>query len=64
MWPVSTAYSFPHNESVSKSEARTRSRREPPDERKARRGKQNQQRQELFEGSLEIDTFEHTEPES
>ena len=64
MWSISTAYSFPRNESVLKAEARTRSRRELPDEGKARRGKQNQQRQELFEDSLEIDIFEHTEHES
>ncbi len=63
MWSISTAYSFRHNESVSKAEARTGSRRESPDEGKARRGKQNQQRRELFEDSLEIDVFEHTEPE-
>ena len=64
MRSISTAYSFPRNESVLKTEARTGSRREAPDKRKARRGKQNQQQQELFEGPLEIDTFEHTEPES
>ena len=63
MWSISTAYSFPRNESVLKAEARTGSRRKSPDEEKARRGKQNQQRPELFEGSLEIDTFQHTEPE-
>ncbi len=63
MRSISTAYSFPRNESVLKAEARTGSRREALDKRKARRGKQNQQRQEPFEGSLEIDTFEHTEPE-
>ena len=62
MWSISTAYSFPHNESVSKAEARTGSRRDSPDERKAKRGKQNQQQEQPFEGSLEIDTFEHTEP--
>ncbi len=64
MWSISTDYSFPHNESVSKAEAGTGSRRESPDKGKARRGKQNQQRQELFEDSLEIDIFEHTEHES
>ena len=63
MRSISTAYSFPRNESVLKPEARTGSRREVPDKRKARRGKQNQQRRELFEDSLEIDIFEHTEPE-
>ncbi len=63
MRSISTAYSFPRNESVLKKEARTGSRREAPDKRKTRRGKQNQQQQELFEGPLEIDTFEHTEPE-
>ena len=63
MWSISTAYSFPRYERVLKGEARTRSRREPPDEEKARRGKQNQQRPELCEGSLEIDTFQRAEPE-
>ena len=63
MWSISTAYPYPHNESVLKAEARRGSRREQSDEGKARRGKQNQQQQEPFESSLEIDPFEHTEPE-
>ncbi len=63
MWSISTAYSYPHNESVLKAQARKGSRRELPDEGKVTRRKQNQQQQEPFEGSLEIDTFEHTEPE-
>ena len=63
MWSISTAYSYPHNESVLKAQARKGSRRELPDVEKARRGKRNQQQPEPFEGSLEIDTFEHTEPE-
>ena len=64
MRSISTAYSFPRNESVLTAAARTGSRREALDKRKARRGKQNQQQQKLFEDLLEIDTFEHTEPES
>ena len=63
MWSISTAYPYPHNESVLKTDSRRGLRRKQPEEEQTKRGKQNQQQQASPEDSLEIDTFEHTEPE-